>query len=189
MEANMLSRLTSLGIECQAIAKGRLNHGGCAVYAALLGEGLKGIGFKVRARVLTYENEYYCGPAAARKKMKLRKGEVPSLSKWKDAGVDFTHVVLQVQAGDKWWLVDSEHQVPADQRWPHYSWQAVPGALSLREVTEIAYTATPGSWNRTFNRGCIRSLRAAIKRSMKSLSQPANMSASEVDALAAALTS
>jgi hypothetical protein len=118
-----------------------LNWGGCAVFAAFMGQCLEAYG-DVKIAIGSMNDVDSLDD--------VRENlEANVLQCWNDAGVDFTHVIVEFSYNGVKYHIDSSGAHPPDIQTHVGQWSIPKGRLSVSEITALA---ADGGWNKRFDR-------------------------------------
>lgn len=151
---NLFEALNTLGNRINRFYP-NVNHGGCCVYASIIGEDLLSRGLKTRVVVA---NSW----EAKKNLNKVRKqvNNTNQKEEWNAAGIYFNHVGVEFKLGGKWFLYDSDGVNPRGPKLGSY--KVHPGFISVEEAKALA--AEREGWNESFNRRSIPGLRKHVKQ-------------------------
>jgi len=156
----LLTRLLSLGAAASdAITD--INHGGCCVYASLLGKELQKR--EIPCSVVVVSDSANIGSTNIDKVRWRMPSSVPNLQAWEECGVYFTHVALEVDIDGVNYFVDSDGIAKSGKKLRDF--RPYPGRLSLEEAEFLARKES--GWNERFDRNEIPRLRGIIKLHMR----------------------
>ena len=132
-----------------------LNNGGCCVYAALVGRVLENMGYEVRGCTSGWAS-VSVNIDEVRPLIKNRKKRV----QWRDMGVPFNHVMLEVKLNGKWWMYDSCELVLSDSTNIFAHKHVLTGRFTIEELEWLS--TRDNHWNPMFNRRQIPKLKRLI---------------------------
>lgn len=136
-----------------------LNFGGCGVYAYILGEHLKKMGFEVKC-FATQEELLF--DSLTYKKFILSNRQGMSIWDWENYGVDFNHIGLAVKVEKYWYL----HDANITKRF-YKTTKEFDGEYLLPEFFEVdvikKIASKPYGWNPQFNRNEIPLIKKKVK--------------------------
>lgn len=128
-----------------------INAGGCAVFASALG-GVLGAWFPVRVRVLEYYSEEGNSLDEARKTLPAN-----TVRAWNARGIDFNHLVLEVDFTDGRYLAEVAQLKPVSDFYFHHESCLLEGSLTVEEARQLG--ARKHGWNEKFDRKSIPNIR------------------------------
>lgn len=155
------ANLRQLGKDANALTDNRLNQGGCAVYAALVGRELERLGVPVLGIVC----ETFADTTVAFASLRVK--DRTSTRAWNRAGIHFDHVGLEFECSDGRYVYDSDtlRKAPAKTL---SGMPISPGYLSVADVEALAginrrtETRRNAAWNSAFSRKDIPALRDLV---------------------------
>jgi hypothetical protein len=130
-----------------------INHGGCCVYAALIGEELRKRNIEVRVIVAAW------GARKNLDKVRTKLNNANRKEEWNGKDVYFNHVGVEFVYNGKTYHYDSDGVKPKSKNLKSFS--VYPGRLSVDEARALA--DEPEGWNSDFNRSKIPSLKRHIR--------------------------
>jgi hypothetical protein len=133
-----------------------INHGGCCVYASIIGEELRRRNIDVRIIVASYSAKVNLD------KVRTKLGNTNRKEDWNGRSVYFTHVGVEFVYKGKTFHYDSDGVTRKGKNLKE--WRIYPGRLSVDEAKGLA--DEPVGWNESFNRNKIPSLRRHVRRFM-----------------------
>jgi hypothetical protein len=143
-----------------------INGGGCAVFAALLGQQLKKRGIQFKLRVGDSRGSEGFDPHAV---VNARKNNAVLPDDWEKNGVGFGHVVVEVEENGKRYFCDAERTTPATDKtmflpgWGKLDLYKEP--FTLEEIVLVA--RDKGYWCCVFNRERIPEMIKKISQVLK----------------------
>lgn len=163
--AALIERLNELGREVRTLHP-LINHGGCCVYAALVGRELKRMGIESWGVVITDMFN------PARNIDEVRKNIPPKLVKygyrWNREGVVFAHIVLKFKLGGKRYIYDTSGVRYEDIVEMPFGFELCPGLLPVEDLEALAGVAS--NWNSDFDRREIPDVKGAVYAYLGSVS-------------------
>jgi hypothetical protein len=164
----LLDKLRELGYAVNAAAP-RINHGGCAVYAAAVAERLQELGVEVEVCV---SEGYVANTVAEARENLSNNGLQPhgaNARDWEAAGLYFLHVGVRLCVDGSWYVHDTDAtwegrdelgvDAYSDSDSPRYT--VLPDGLTPEEAKAIADDAR--GWNSSFNRELIPKVRELVR--------------------------
>ena len=130
-----------------------VNHGGCCVYASIVGEELRERGIEVRVIVAAWE---------AKKNIdKARKSvnNIHQKNEWNAEDIYFNHVGIEFKYKGRTYHYDTDGVNPKSKMLGDFN--VYPGRLSVDEAKVLADERE--GWNDSFNRRSIPKLRKHIR--------------------------
>lgn len=130
----------------------RMNAGGCAVFAALVARRLNKIGVKAKVRV----GDVFCWGQSKKQFKNAKKKGAKTLEDYRNNGIGFWHLVVEITEGKQKYHFDSESLVPAKENlvlFPQAEFYE--GAISPAECLTLARSK---DWNYMFDRKQIPAL-------------------------------
>ena len=152
---DLIGQLNSLGIDVNCKFH-YINHGGCAVYAAIVGKELRDMG--VNTKVLIAANMW--GPRTTVDEARKHVKSVKKKEHWRANGIFFGHVGLEF-----WWERRKYHYDSNGCHKPEKTLdncQIYKGRMTVDEC--IALARERSGWNESFNRRHIPVLRKMVAR-------------------------
>lgn len=156
------------GQAANAASRGRLNWGGCGVYASLLIDELAKYGISAKAVSLNH----------GQVDLNALREAVPAngrlhMDTWYDTSENigmsdpFPHVGVAALFDNRTWLIDSKGIQPADNIFIHDMWNynVGEGHWTPDEIRAFAF-GRKKTWNSDFNRRCIPRIRKAVERAL-----------------------
>ncbi len=143
-----------------------LDCGGCAVYAAILGEQLELIGAE-DVSVWVSALEDYIGLIDI-DAVRDRIADTGSIRAWGREGVEFVHLGVEYTWECETWHADSKklERIDFDQ---DLSWLVYDGRLTLSETRKLSRQSK--GWNPMFDRTLIPALEASVREAFKRFKQ------------------
>lgn len=167
MNKRLHEALLQMGVGANTIAKGRLNLGGCCVYAALVGRELLKHGIPVRG--IAAGEPGYTGHDEALSLSRIRPHVENKnyLNDWEynANGMNIHHIGLRIGRGKDALLYDS-NGFAEDARWLSGE-RVIPGTLSIPELEGLA--SVRENWNHRFDRRSIPRLKTLITDMLEDL--------------------
>jgi hypothetical protein len=137
-----------------------IDHGGCAVFAAFLSQGLEHYGHVGIAVGSDEDADVTIDDA----RPGVEKNTAPC---WNDNGVSFAHVVTEFTYKGTKYHINSQGAQPARKRTHNGRWPILKGRMTVEEVTGIAYCDR--GWNYTFNRAQIGPMKILFDKGFKEM--------------------
>lgn len=159
MKFDLIAELEKLGQEVNDFTDGRINAGGCGVYAAAVALALAELGVAVECIV---DSEYSAVSSVAEARNNLSNTNCPTLRDWEDAGLGFWHVGVRFRLNGEWYTHDSE--ATREGRFDcgdSLRFMAHEDGLTVAEAQDIANE--PHGWNTCFDRDLIPDVRAMVR--------------------------
>ncbi len=150
----ILSQLESLGEAVNNLTDDDLNSGGCCVYAALVSEKLKSLGYRARGAVVTWR---HCNSIAQARNNFVK--DASNMREWNDGGVVFSHVITEFYIGKDRYHVDSDQVVKASPKFKYD--RVIPGRLKIKEMKALASKSE--GWNDRFDRDFIPEIEQLVE--------------------------
>jgi len=130
-----------------------INHGGCCVYASLIGEELRKRGIESRVIVAAW------GATTNIDKVRPQLMNTDRKVEWNDNDVYFNHVGVEFKYKGKTFHYDSDGVKPKSKKLKSYV--IYPGRLSVDEAKLLA--DEPEGWNESFERSKIPALKRHVR--------------------------
>lgn len=137
-----------------------INYGGCGVFAAEMGKDLQALGYNTQCTVFTTS----LSPTQARKfdlnALRASLIHTDLVEDWEENGINFYHIMLEVEGKGEHFLVDAEDIYPPDKS-EYFGAARLGGNIPVDIMEKLANDDS--AWNPTFPRRTIPKVRRSIQ--------------------------
>lgn len=138
-----------------------INHGGCCVFASLLGNKLDKWFDDVAIRVSNDDANTTVDDVRS-------NIERNTTREWNRSGLFFGHVIVEFAHRKKWYVVDTTGVHPYSGHDPCFHWPLYEGSLTLKEAAELA---ADDNWNWVFPRDQIPAIQKKVNAFFRKVSK------------------